>query len=123
VEFAETKFKPDGRMFVRTTLLAVSGPRLVTLSEKVTLLPTFTMGGATSTPRARLATGVAPEQQSGTDVVKLIRQPCVMLPTSLAPSSCTYSDHVPLGLNPLNTESEEPYVPPGAGDENVSPVP
>src|ERR1051325_8512546 len=50
-------------------------------------------------------------------------QPAARLPRSPEPSSTTYSDQVPLGERPLNTDSVEVYGPAGAGAGGASSSP
>ena len=52
------------------------------------------------------------------DAAMVMDQPPEMLPAPPAASSITNSDHTPLGFSPLNSDSAEPYGPPGAGESN-----
>jgi hypothetical protein len=54
---AETTAKPAGSVSVKVIPVAVEGPLLVTVNEKVTLLPKFTVCGAAVSARERSAAG------------------------------------------------------------------
>src|ERR1041385_6338112 len=105
LEFAATKFNPAGNASVTVTLLAASGPRLVTVRLKLTPPLMLVEAGATDSPIARSAEATLPTQHEGVEVVMLRRQPCAMLPESPGLSSWTYNDQTPFGFCPLNRAS------------------
>src|SRR5438093_1275850 len=83
--------------------LAPTTAGLVAVKVVVKLSPTRTGLGELAAVRARSALSLM-----GMRVVKVRLQPWAMLPESPSASSKTYKDQVPLGLEPLKTESVAP---------------
>jgi len=57
LEVAETRTMPAGSVSVKVTPVAAEGPLLMTVNEKVTLLPVFTVCGVTDSVSERSAAG------------------------------------------------------------------
>ena len=71
---------------------------MMTETVRFSPLPSATGEEFTTLEMARFAEFPAPVEVERFDVVMLKTQPCVMLPLSIAPSSCTKSDQVPFGF-------------------------